>query len=107
MTRRITVRSEVEARGYQLKPQMFASFRIVTDAGTPTAAVPVSALTRENNRSTAWVEVAPRRFAPRVVERGVEQDGMVQVLSGLSTGETIAVEGAVFLSNALSSNATP
>ena len=37
-TRRITVRSEVESRGYQLKPQMFASFRIVTDAGTPTPA---------------------------------------------------------------------
>jgi cobalt-zinc-cadmium efflux system membrane fusion protein len=104
VTRRVTVRSEVEPRGFQLKPQMFASFLIVTDAGTPTAAVPTSALTRETDRTLAWVETSPRHFAARQVERGVEQDGMVQILSGLSPGETIATEGAVFLSNTLSSD---
>ena len=104
VTRRITVRSEVDPRGFQLKPQMFASFRIVTDAGKPTAAVPVSALTRETDRTLAWVETAPRQFAARQIERGVEQSGMVQILSGLAPGETVATEGAVFLSNALMSD---
>ena len=104
VTRRVTVRSEVEPRGFQLKPQMFASFRIVTEAGTSSAAVPVSALTRETDRTLAWVETAPRHFAARLVERGIEQDGLVQILAGLTPGETIATEGAVFLSNALASD---
>ncbi len=34
-------------------------------------------------------------------QRGVERDGLVRVLSGLAAGETVVVEGAVFLTNTL------
>jgi cobalt-zinc-cadmium efflux system membrane fusion protein len=99
-TRRVAVRSELETKGYQLKAQMFASFRIVTAAAAPTPAVPASALVRDVSTATVWVLRGPRQFEARRVERGVEKDGMVQVLSGLVANETIVVEGAVFLSNA-------
>ncbi len=98
-TRRITVRSELEPKGYMLKPQMFATFRIITEAGQPTAAVPTSALTRDSERSLAWVQTGPRQFAMRTVQRGIDQEGMTQVLSGLTSGEMVVTEGAVFLSN--------
>ena len=98
-TRRITVRSELEPKGYMLKPQMFATFRIITEAGQPTAAVPTSALTRDSERTLAWVQTAPRQFAMRTVQRGIDQEGMTQVLSGLTAGETVVTEGSVFLSN--------
>jgi cobalt-zinc-cadmium efflux system membrane fusion protein len=98
-TRRITVRSEVEPKGYTLKPQMFATFRIITDAGQPTPAVPTTALTRDAERTLAWVQTGPRQFVARAVQRGMDQEGMTQVLSGLAPGETVVVEGAVFLSN--------
>lgn len=98
-TRRVTVRSELETKGYQLKPQMFASFRIITDAGKPSPAVPPSALTRDGDKITLWVQTAPRQFAARPVERGIGQEGMVQILSGLAVGETIVTEGGVYLSN--------
>ncbi|MBI3512733.1 MAG: efflux RND transporter periplasmic adaptor subunit [Proteobacteria bacterium] len=98
-TRRITVRSELEPKGYMLKPQMFATFRIITEAGQPTAAVPTSALTRDSERTLAWVQIAPRQFVMRTIQRGVDQEGMTQVLSGLTAGETVATEGGVFLSN--------
>jgi cobalt-zinc-cadmium efflux system membrane fusion protein len=99
-TRRVTVRSEVETKGYQLKSQMFASFRIVTDVPNPMPAIPSTALVRDGSLSTVWVMRGPREFEARRIERGVEQSGMVEILSGLSVGETVVVEGAVFLSNA-------
>ncbi|MEJ0069235.1 MAG: efflux RND transporter periplasmic adaptor subunit [Pseudomonadota bacterium] len=98
-TRRVTVRSELEPQGFQLKPQMFASFRIITEAGQPSPAVPIGALTREGDKSTLWVRTGPRQFAARHVERGLDQEGMAQILSGLSLGETVVTEGGVYLSN--------
>ena len=98
-TRRITVRSELEPKGYMLKPQMFATFRIITEAGPASPAVPTTALTRDTDRTQAWVQTAPRQFVARAVQRGVDQEGMTQVLSGLNPGEIIVTEGAVFLSN--------
>jgi cobalt-zinc-cadmium efflux system membrane fusion protein len=98
-TRRVTVRSEIEPMGYQLKPQMFASFRIITDAGTPSPAVPAGALTRDGDKATVWVLTGPRQFAARAVERGVEQESMAQILSGVAVGETVVTEGGVYLSN--------
>jgi cobalt-zinc-cadmium efflux system membrane fusion protein len=101
VTRRVTVRSEVEAAGYALKPQMFASFRISADAAaTTTAAVPATAVVREGDGSVVWVARGPNRFEARRVERGIEQGGLVQIMSGVEAGETIVAEGAVFLSNA-------
>jgi cobalt-zinc-cadmium efflux system membrane fusion protein len=98
-TRRVTVRSELEPKGYQLKPQMFASFRITTDTGKPSPAVPIGALTRDGDRTTLWVQTGLRQFTARPVERGIEQEGMVQILSGIALGETVVTEGGVYLSN--------
>jgi len=98
-TRRVTVRSEIEPKGFQLKPQMFASFRIITDAGTPSPAVPAGALTRDGDKATIWVRTAPRQFVAHAVQRGVEQEGMVQILSGVAVGDTVVTEGGVYLSN--------
>jgi cobalt-zinc-cadmium efflux system membrane fusion protein len=99
VTRRITVRSELEPKGYQLKPQMFATFRIITDAGKPSPAVPIGAVTRDSEKSVVWVRTGPRQFTARRVQRGIEQEGMTQILSGIALGETVVVEGGVYLSN--------
>jgi cobalt-zinc-cadmium efflux system membrane fusion protein len=100
-TRRVTVRSEVEPKGFALKPQMFATFRIVTTTGTPSPAVPSKAVLRDGDKASVWVEIGPRKFAPRKIERGMEQGEMTQVLSGVKPGDVVVTEGAVFLGNAL------
>ncbi|MBV8169344.1 MAG: efflux RND transporter periplasmic adaptor subunit [Alphaproteobacteria bacterium] len=100
-TRRVTVRSEIEPKGFALKPQMFATFRIVTNTGTPSPAVPSSAVLRDGDKASVWVEIEPRKFTPRKIERGMEQNGMTQVTSGLKPGDVVVTEGAVFLGNAL------
>jgi cobalt-zinc-cadmium efflux system membrane fusion protein len=98
-TRRLVVRSEIPNTDGALKAEMFASFTIITGENESSPAVPSSALIREGENVSVWVEVEPLVFKRRVVEVGLEQAGMVQVRSGLKTGETVVVRGAIFVDN--------
>ena len=48
-----------------------------------------------------WVTADRRRFTRRMVQVGLQRDGYRQILEGLESGELIASQGALFLSNAL------
>jgi cobalt-zinc-cadmium efflux system membrane fusion protein len=50
---------------------------------------------------TAWVTADGHRFTQRAIKVGLLQDGFWQVLDGLEPGERIAADGALFMSNAL------
>jgi cobalt-zinc-cadmium efflux system membrane fusion protein len=45
-------------------------------------------------------------FTHRSVKIGLQQDGYDQILEGVKPGETVAVNGAIFLSNILYGGAT-
>ena len=65
------VRSEIGNPDGALKSEMFASFKIATEAGAPTPAVPTVAVIREGDVATVWVETEPMLFKRRVVEIGI------------------------------------
>jgi cobalt-zinc-cadmium efflux system membrane fusion protein len=98
-TRRVVVRSEIPNPDGALKSEMFASFTIVTGETEESAAVPASAVIREGDEVSVWVEIEPLVFKRRVVEVGIEQGGMVQVRKGLKVGEEVVVRGAIFVDN--------
>jgi cobalt-zinc-cadmium efflux system membrane fusion protein len=98
-TRRVVVRSEVPNPDGLLKSEMFATFKIAAGPEQPSPAVPIEAVIRERDVATVWVEVAPMVFQRRVVTIGLEQDGRVQVLEGLKTGEQVVARGAIFIDN--------
>ena len=98
-THRIAVRAEVANAEGQLRPEMFATFRILTGAAMSSPAIPVSAVTRDGERTAVWVKSGPRAFTRRPVTLGLEQDGFIQSLSGVNRGEQVVTEGGVFLSN--------
>jgi cobalt-zinc-cadmium efflux system membrane fusion protein len=101
-TRRVLVRSEIEDPGHQLRSGMFANF--VIRIGTPvrSPAVPADGVVREGDGTmTVWVTADRRRFSRRSVKIGQERGGYRQILEGLRAGESVATEGALFLSNAL------
>jgi membrane fusion protein, heavy metal efflux system len=52
-THRVDVRAVVENHEQKLKPEMFATFRITTDADVPALAVPLSAIVREGGRQAS------------------------------------------------------
>ena len=100
VTRRVSVRAEIANPGRKLKPDMFASFRIMTGTQVQSAAVPVTAVVRDGEQAAVWVVSEPQRLTRRAVTLGIEQGGVVQVLAGLQPGEQVVFDGGIFLSNA-------
>jgi cobalt-zinc-cadmium efflux system membrane fusion protein len=102
-TRRVAVRSVVENRRHKLKPEMFASFRVVTDSQIQSLAVPAGAIVHEGGKTCVWVKQSTNQFARREVTVGLEQQGWVQVISGLQAGDQVVSQGSIFISNLASS----
>ncbi len=98
-TRRVVVRSEIENADGLLKAEMFAMFKISIDDGSKSPAVPTDAVIREGDVATVWVETEPRLFKRRVVDIGIQQDGLTQIRSGLESGELVVARGAIFVDN--------
>jgi cobalt-zinc-cadmium efflux system membrane fusion protein len=85
---------------------MFANF--VIRVGTPdrSPGIPIDGVVREGDGTmTIWVTADRRRFIKRTVKVGQEREGYRQILEGVQVGELVATEGAIFLSNALSTAA--
>src|SRR5262249_52702998 len=98
--RRLTVRTEIDNRDGKLKPDMFASFRILTGAPTQSPSIPADALVREGDGPMmVWITTDRKRLVKRPVKVGLQQDGFVQILEGVQPGELVATEGALFMSN--------
>ena len=102
-TRRVLVRSEINDPRHELRSGMFADFVIRTGDPARSPAVPYDGVVREGDGSmTAWVTTDRHHFIKRTVKAGLRHDGYVQIVDGVQAGEMVATEGALFLSNALS-----
>jgi membrane fusion protein, heavy metal efflux system len=103
-TRRVLVRSEVKDPQHELRSGMFANFVIRTGDPVRSPAVPLDGVVREGDGTmTVWVTADRRRFTRRTVRIGQQNGGYRQILEGVQVGELVATEGALFLSNALTS----
>jgi cobalt-zinc-cadmium efflux system membrane fusion protein len=98
-TRRVVVRSEIGNPDGALKSEMFASVKIAIEETSTTPAVPAEAVIREGDVATVWVETEPMLFKRRLVDIGIQQDGLVQIRSGVDFGEFVVARGAIFVDN--------
>jgi cobalt-zinc-cadmium efflux system membrane fusion protein len=98
-TRRIMIRSEIPNPDRSLKAEMFVSYRISVGNEGEAPAVPVEAVIREGDGATVWVQSEPQTFERRRVTLGLEQDGRVQIRTGLKAGEVVVARGAIFVDN--------
>lgn len=103
-TRRLPVRAEVENGDGALKPEMFASFRIITGDDVTAPAVPQSAIVYEGDAARLWVVNEDGSIAARQIKVGHTQNGAVEVEKGLQPGEKIVVSGTLFIDRAGSSD---
>ena len=101
-THRALVRSEVADPRHELRSGMFANFVIRTGDPVRSVAVPVNGVVREGDGTmTVWVTADRRHFVRRTVKIGMQRDGYHQILEGVQAGELVVTDGALFLSNAL------
>lgn len=81
-----------------LKPDMYATVRIVVPTIGSALAVPSEAVLHSGTRDIVFVARGEGTFEPREVKTGVEsEDGFVQILSGLFDGEEVVVSGQFLL----------
>ena len=102
-TRTVPVLCAVPNGQRLLKPAMFARVTLKAPPGLRILAVPVRALLSDGQRYRVIVRRPDGGLEPRAVEAGAEIDGHAQVLSGLTVGDEVVSEGALFAAQALAS----
>lgn len=97
-SRRLTVRASLDNVSGVLKPEMYASFRLLTGGERTVLSVPESAVIYEGATARVWVaQPARHRLALRPISTGASFDGRVEVTSGLKDGETVVTAGSLFI----------
>jgi cobalt-zinc-cadmium efflux system membrane fusion protein len=105
-THRLPARAEIDNRDLALKPEMFANFRILTSDTTESPAVPEAAVVYEGAAAHVWVVVGDGLLSYRAIRTGRSNDGLVEVLDGLKTGERIVTKGGLFIDQAAASGSS-
>lgn len=98
-SRTIPVRIDVANRNGRLRPGMSATAAVpIGDAGDSILAVPVASVQRVRGE---WCVFLPKEddhhFEIRRIGRGRDLGGSVEILSGLTAGEKVVVDGAFLL----------
>jgi cobalt-zinc-cadmium efflux system membrane fusion protein len=100
VTRRVPVRATLTNPDGKLKPQMFATFSIITSGDSQAPSVPEEAIVREGDQARVWVVAQNNTLTLRSIHTGRSSDGMVEVLDGLKAGERVVTRGSLFIDRA-------
>ena len=97
-TRTAQLRIVLANPGFELKPDMYANVRIETEPVANVLAIPDHAVLNSGKGQTVFVSLGEGRFEPRAVQTGVTNDeGYIQILSGLSEGEQVVTSAQFML----------
>jgi RND family efflux transporter MFP subunit len=98
-TRTARIRVVVANADLRLKPGMYATLRIAASNRPHTLTVPRDAVLSTGERNIVFVREPGGRLAPHEVALGARNDERVEILRGLSPGDTV-VASATFLVDA-------
>lgn len=84
-----------------LRPGMFARVSIPIGERKNAIAVPPAAIMHQESADFVFVEEQPRTYRRVDIESGMETEDWVEVLTGLSAGQRVVVEGAFLLKSEL------
>jgi len=96
-TRTVRVRVQVDNAQDKLKPGMFANVEIQFASGKRAAFVPREAVLSDEGRQFVFQEMADGLWLRRDVKTGRAQGRLVEIVSGLDPGATVAAGGAFML----------
>jgi cobalt-zinc-cadmium efflux system membrane fusion protein len=96
-THRLTVRAVIDNPDDALKPEMFATFRILTSESVQAPAVPAGAVVYEGDSAHVWVLQSADAITIRPIRAGRANDGYIEVLDGLKPGERVVTKGGIFI----------
>lgn len=100
-TRRITVRADIDNPQTLLKPEMYASVRIINERESLSQSVPRAAVILEGAKASVWVLGADNAVESRRVKTGIIDGGNIEILAGLKAGERVISRGSLFIDRML------
>lgn len=106
-TRTVPLLIEVANAGGKLRAGIAARVRVLTGEPVPALAVPASAIVDEGAEQVVFVEASGERFERRVVQTGIRDRDLVQIVSGLAPGDRVVTRGAWQVRLAGASGAIP
>jgi cobalt-zinc-cadmium efflux system membrane fusion protein len=97
-TRTLQARVVVDNPGEKLKRDMYCTVTVTAGSIANVVAVPnASVLRDDNNQPFVYVASGSNQFGRRDVELGENQNGLTQILKGISSGERVVGDGSLFL----------
>jgi cobalt-zinc-cadmium efflux system membrane fusion protein len=96
-SRRLLVRASVDNSADLLKPEMFASVKILTGESDVEIAVPRDAIIYEGDAARVWVVRDDKGIELRRVKVGLTNGTMVEVLGGLAPNDRVITKGSLFI----------
>ena len=91
-TRTVIIRVELANPKGRLRPGMYARMALDIDLGTRLV-VPEQAVIYAGERRIVFVDLGDGRLQPRKIKTGLRNDDEIEVLSGLSSGDSIVTSG--------------
>lgn len=95
-TRTVKVRAELANPDGRLKPEMFGKIQLAEQT-EPRPTVPVAAVIAADGRSFVWRETGRGIFERVAVTTGVQVDGRIAILEGLTAQDRVVVDGVMLL----------
>ncbi len=92
-TRTAKVRVELHNPELELKPGMYATLRLTGTSRPSVLSVPRSAVLSTGERNLVFVRRADGMLQPREVAVGIANDERIEILRGLSVGDTVVASG--------------
>jgi len=93
------VTAQITDHGEMLKPGLFGRAEILYDLHEDVPVIPRSAVITEDDQSHVFVINEDGSASRRAIQLGFEDSGLIEVLDGLSKGETVVTAGKGSLSD--------
>jgi cobalt-zinc-cadmium efflux system membrane fusion protein len=100
-TRTMQLRLQLPNPDGRLKPEMFATIRLASEAQPDQLAVPEAAIQHDRDRTYVFVERDPGVYEIRDVQVGESNGAVTTILGGLNEGDPVVVRGAFVLKSEL------
>jgi cobalt-zinc-cadmium efflux system membrane fusion protein len=95
-TRTIKVQAELDNASGRFRPEMFGTIRLTKEV-RQVPVLPKGAVIQGDDRNTVFVEQSKGHFQQVEVKIGKPANDLLPVLSGVSAGDRVVVEGAMLL----------
>ncbi len=105
-TRTLKVRLRFENPDEVLKPNMYANVTLYAGEKQEVVFIPREALISTGEAQRVILDLGDGRFAPRVVTAGMESGDSVEILQGVTEGETVVTSGQFLIDSEASLKAS-